>query len=400
MPTVLTGTLGVGDVLANKQVRDVSKGLYYKYQTLNPITALLMKMPKGRTAYNPKVEWSRQDHLPRWDTISGVTTPSGATVVVTPANVSYFKVGDLVQIPQLSPAATETDIGVVTAKSTTITLTAVGWQSNLAATAATFPTVTIGMNLHILTDSSEEYSQKPAMKVLKVEQEWNHVHFVRAPYVVGNIEMDVKQYTGPERPARRLETYKDIRIQVEENMIHGERYYRDGSDGRQFFARGFRRFIQQGGGDNVFDWSSGFTEADFDSFLLKGPMKQGIGSQVRFGFFASNICLELTKIGKAKQRLVDGGTTILGMAFETYKGPNGLKLHFMDHHLMVNDWENAGLIIDPTRARVRPYGSQGVMRLLTDIQENDRAGVADEWQIIYSLEVDRFEPHGWMDKAA
>ena len=32
---------------------------------------------------------------------------------------SYFKVGDLVQIPQLAPAATETDIGVVTTKTTT-----------------------------------------------------------------------------------------------------------------------------------------------------------------------------------------------------------------------------------------------------------------------------------------
>jgi len=396
--TVLTGTLGVEDVLQNKQVRDVSKGLYHKYLDLNPLTALLMKMPKGRTAYNPKVFWHRQDLLPRWDVISAVTTASGATVVFTPTTVDRFKLGDVVEIPQLSPGATETNIGVVTTLATTVTLTAVGWQSNLAATASTFPTITGGMNAHIINDSSEEYSQKPAMKVNKVAEEWNHIHFSRVPYVIGNIEEEVKQYTGDERPSRRTETYKDIRIQTEENMFHGERYYRDGTNGRQFFARGFRRFIQQGAGVNILDWSSGLTESNFDEFLQKGCCKAGIGSSVRFGFFSDNLCLRLNEIGKAKQRIVEGGTTVLGMHFNTYVAPNGTRLHYRDHHLMVEDYENAGLIIDPTRARIRPYGTQGVMRLLTDIQENDRAGVADEWQIIYSLEIDRIEPMAWIDK--
>lgn len=398
MPTILTGTLTSDAVLEGKQVRDVTKGLSQKYVDLNPLTAILMKMPKGRTLTNYKAEWTRKDLLPRWDTISSVSGASGATITVTPANVSYFKVGDVVQIPQLNPAATETDIGVVTTKTTTIVVTAVGWQSNLAVTAATFPTVSAGMNLQIIIDASEEYSQKPAMKVTKDEQEWNYIHFARAPYNIGNIEADVKQYTGPERKERRSETHRNIRVNLDEMTVHGERYYRDGTNGRQYFMRGFRRFIEQGAGSNILDWSSGLNEADFDEYLQKGPCQSGIGSKVRFGFFSDDLVLKILEIGKAKQRIVEGGTTVLGMHFNTYISPNGTRLHFRDHHAMVEDWQGAGLIIDPTRARIRPYGTQGVLQLHTEIQENDRAGISDEWRIIMSLEIDRIEPFGWIYK--
>jgi len=396
MATVMTGVLGKEDVLAGKEVRDVSKGLAYKYQSLNPVVALMAQMPKGRTAYNPKVEWTRKDHLPRWDEISAVTTASGTSIVVTPTNVSYFKVGDVVQIPQLSPAATETDIGVVTAKTTTITVSAIGFQSNGTTTQASFPTVTAGMNLHIIADASEEYSQRATMKVVQDVQEWNYVHFIRCSFAVGNILHDQQNYTGPEREERRQETHRDIRIQMEEAVIHGERYYRDGTNGRQFFSRGFRRFIQQGGGENILDWSAGLSEAQWDEFLLKGPCAAGIGSEkARFGYFSNELYLKILEIGKAKERIV-GQVDMMGQNFTKYLAPGGITLYMKVHHLFTEDYEGAGLIIDPTRARLRPYGNQGVLQYHKDIQENDRAGVADEWRIIYSLEVDRIEPHAWI----
>ena len=67
------------------------------------------------------------------------------------------------------------------------------------------------------------------------------------------------------------------------------------------------------------------------------------------------------------------------------------------HDLFVEAYAGSGLIVDPTAVKQRPYGTQGSFRHLTNIQENDRAGVADEWQIIQSVEVSRFEPHAWID---
>ena len=396
--SVLTGTLGHEDVLTSKQMRDVSKGLYMKYQNISPLTSLLMKMPKGRKATNPKVEWHYNEELPRWDTISSVSGASGATITVTPSNVSYFKVGDVVEIPQLNPSATQTDVGVVTTKTTTIVITAVGWQSNGSSTAATFPTVTAGMKLHIITDASEENSTAATMKVRQTEAEWNYISFKRCGYKIGNIEQEQAQYTGKERKQRKMETHRDIRIQCEEDLFHGERYYRDGTDGRQFFMRGFRRYLEQGGGSNLLDWSSGLTEEKFDAYLLKGPCQAGIGSPTaRFGFFSNDLYLAILKIGKDKERIV-GQQKILGQDFTIYLAPGGIKLYMKVHHLLKEEHEGAGLIVDPTRARIRPYGSRGQLEFHPEIQENDRAGVWDEWWTLFSLEVDTLHPHGWIYK--
>jgi hypothetical protein len=398
--TVLTGTLGHEDVNSSKQVRDVSKRLHYKYMDLGPLTALLMKMPQGRKAINPKVEWLRNDKLPRWDGIASVAGASGATITVTPDNVSYFKVGDIVEVADLSYTSVQTNIGVVTTKTTSIVITAVGWQSNLAASAATFPTVSAGMRLHIISDASEEYSQSPAMKVNQVENEWNNIGFKRAPFVVGNIQGDQENYSGPERKQRKKETHDDIRIQFEEDLFHGERYYRDGTNGRQFFMRGFKRFLRQAGGVNVWQYNGTFTEAQLDEALLKGPCRASIGSKRRFWFMGDDLYLKVLAIGKAKERII-GQKEILGQNFMIYLAPGGIKIYMTVHHLMTDVYSGSGLMIDPKRARIRPYGKQGVFRYLESIQENDRAGMKDEWQIIASLEVDRVDPHMWVeDKAA
>ena len=397
--TVLTGTLGVEDVLAGKQVRDVTKGLYHKYQNINPLTAVMAKMPKGKATVNPKKEFTRKDLLPRWDTVASVATGSGATLTLNFTSGTYFKVGDVVEFPQLATAATTTNIGVISAyTSPTATIKAIGYQSNGAVTAATFAaTVAAGMEVHILHDASEEYSQRPAMKVTKTEQDWNFINFPRAPFIIGNIEKDILQYTGDERTERREETHRDIRIQMEENLFHGERFYIDGTNGRQFFGRGFKKFIKQGAGTNILNWASGLTEAEWDEFLLKGPCQAAIGGPVRFGFFSNDLYLKILEIGKAKERIVKD-VNILGMSFDTYKAPGGIKIHMSVHHLLTNSYEGAGLIIDPTRARLVPYRNNPILAYHTELQENDRAGVSDEWRGLFTLEVDRVEPHAWIEK--
>ena len=98
---------------------------------------------------------------------------------------------------------------------------------------------------------------------------------------------------------------------------------------------------------------------------------------------------------KDSGRIREPATEKFGLQFVKYLAPNGITYWMYQHHLFSDDFAGYGLIVDPMAARIRPYGTQGVLRLLTDIQENDRAGVADEWQIIFSLEVSRIEPHGY-----
>ena len=103
-------------------------------------------------------------------------------------------------------------------------------DENDGSTSTYFVATAINDMIHVISDASEEYSQKPAMKVTQDAQVSNYIQFLRAPYIIGNIQMDAKNYTGPERAERREETYKDIRIQAEELTIHGRRYYIDGTN--------------------------------------------------------------------------------------------------------------------------------------------------------------------------
>jgi len=399
--TVLQGTLGVEDVLAGKAIRDVTPGLKYLYPNLSPLFRIFNQLPKGRVARNEKVEWTQKDHLPRWDSLTTTVAEgsAGAAVTLIPTGNStkdeYFKVGDVIEVPTRAMAATVTNKGVVTAVSsdTSITVKPIGWQSNGTSTAMKFTATDATDKIHIIADASEEYSQKPTPKVTKDVQEWNYIQFLRAPYIIGNINLDEKKYTGPERNERREETHRDIRIQSEELMIWGDRYYLDGTNGRQFFMRGFHEFIRQGAGSNILtNWTAGLTEAQLFEYLVKGPGMYG--GDTKLWFMSNDLYLKVYELASAKQ-WISGEETRLGMKFVVLLAPDNKRYLMRRHHLFTESHQGFGLIIDPQYARIRPYGTQGVMRLLTEIQENDRAGIADEWQIIFSLEVDRIEPHGY-----
>jgi hypothetical protein len=404
MPTVLTGALGVEDVLAGKAIRDVTPGLQHLYKDISPLFQIFNRLPKGPTAINEKVEWTRKDLVPRWDTLTTAVATGGAGVAVTiiptgdgTSKTAYFKVGDLVEVPGVPEVAGYSNIGRVTTvtANTSIAVDPIGWvDDTIAGTEKSFVATGVGDKIHVICDASEEYSQKPAMKVTKDEQEWNYVGFKRAPFIVGNINMDEKKYTGPERQERREETHKDIRIQSEEDFIHGKRYYVGGTNGRQYFMQGIKRFIVDGAGDNLLtNWAAGMTEADFDEFLVKGPGMYG--SNRKLAFFSNDLFLKINSFAKAKER-IQGTVNFLGLEFTKYLAPDNVTYLMYRHHLLKETYAGAGLIIDPTYCRIRPYGTQGTMRLLTNIQENDRAGIADEWQIIFSLDVSRIEPHAWI----
>lgn len=402
--TVLNGALGVEDVLAGKAVRDVTPGLQRKYPDISPLFMIFNAIPKGRTAMNPKVEWTLKEDLPREHYLT-TDVAQGATATLIPAqtaggsaDTTPFKTGDVIWYPNGTMSATVTNIGVVTTVNAgvSIVVTPVGWQSNLEASAKVlFSATTTGDRIMILHDASEEYSQKPTAKVTKDSQEWNYVTFLRAPYIVGNILKDQKNYTGPERSERRDETYRDIRIQAENAVMWGDRYYRAGTNGRQYFCRGLHEYIRQGAGSNILtNWSAGLTASQLDEYLVKGPGMYG--SDNKLWFMSNDLFLKVTEIGKEGKRIdMTRSVRKFGLAFLEYLAPDGKTYYLRRHHLFNGEMAGYGMIVDPAFAKLRPYGTQGTMRLMTEIQENDRAGIADEWQVIFSLEVSRIEPHGY-----
>lgn len=408
---VITGTIGIDDVQSAKQVIDMSKVLHHRYMDIDPLFRIFNMIEKGPVTRNPKINWLRKELFPReffLTTDVSASASAGATVALIPAltaggsvNTDVFKVGDVIQVPAGTMSSTHTNIGVITAvtASTSITVDPIGYDSDGASTDKKFTATTTGQRIHLLHDASEEYSQSPTAKVVKDDTEWNYIHFQRYPYIIGNLQMDQENYTGPERAERREETMKEIRINAEMALLFGERYKKAtgaGGNGAQYFMRGLWEYIRNGAGSNIYNgWTSGFTEADLDEYLVTGPCRAGYGSNVRLLFASSELYLKLTELMKKKVGNLPEKNKF-GLSFESYRAPGGKEVLIREHHLFTGDREGQGIVVDPGSAMVRGYGTQGTIRLLENIQENDRAGLKDEWQVIFSLQVPRVEPHGYI----
>lgn len=404
--SVIRGTIGVDDVLAAKQVIDMTPELNNLYRSIDPLFRIFNQLPKEKVATNVKINWLRKDLFPRWHYLTtsvGASATNGATVTLIPARTAggsadtdAFAVGDVVMVPNGTMSSTHSNIGVVTTvnSGTSIVVDPIGYQSDGSSTDKKFTATTAGDQIHIVSNANEEYSQSPTAKVVKDTSEWNYITFLRHPYIVGNLQMDTKNYSGPERNERREETMREIRISAEADLIFGDRYAKSGTNGHQYFMRGLWEFVRVGAGQNILSgWSGGLNISQLDQYLVEGPCKSGYGGDTRMLFCSTSLYLKLTELMKAKVGNLPEKSAF-GLSFEQYKAPGGKTVLIREHHLFSNDHEGKGLIVDPTVVKLRPFGSQGTIRLLEGIQENDRAGIKDEWQVIFSTQVDRIEPLG------
>ena len=397
--TQITGTVGVDDKLAGKEIRDVDEGLYelVDENNLHPFIAVAAYLKSGRTAKNYKVEWTTKDIFPHWDVVATGFAAGAAntdcTVVVT--NADYFKVGDVIEFPEATVAALKTNQAVVTVKSTTtLTIHPVDVAATLGCAV-----VAAGERVHNLSDASEEYGTMPSIKLVKDVQSYNYVHFMRVPYAVGVFQQGTSQYTGDELAEREDETFKEIKMQFERQAIFGQRGKHTVTAGVKFFMNGIVTTINDAAGDNILDWSAGLTEKQFDSWFVEGPGK--FGSATRDWYVSGELLIHIHDWAKSKERILAAGGTgpnKLGLHITKYMAPNGKILNIQQHHMFEESYSSAGLIVDQSNVDMRGFSENGNFQHHTNIQANDVAGQANEWRLISTIVVKRTENHGWMHK--
>lgn len=423
--TVVTGTFGVDDRVTALDVIDMTPMLFQRYKNIDPFFKIFNAINGQRTrmnggknpdaidpstaqAHNFKINWPRAEHRQRWfylTTSVAASTSAGATVTLIPAQTaggsaytSDFRVGHVIKYPNGTMDDNYTNVGVITTVNTgtSIVVDPIGYDSDGSSTDKKFSATTAGDKIQILHDAAEEYSQSPTAIAAKDTTEWNYIHFERSPIITGNIMMDVKRHIGPQHQENVDKEWREIRISCENALIWGERYVKSpgaGSAGDQYFMRGMWEYIRNGGGVVLNNWTAGLTIDDVDEYLVQGPMREGYGSDVRIWFTSTELGLKLKslmreKIGQLPEK------NMFGFDFEQYN-INGKKVYLRNHSLFTDDHEGKGIIVDPASCRIRPYGTQGAIRLLENIQENDRAGRKDEYQTIFSFQMDRVEPNSY-----
>ena len=386
--TTIVGALGVDDVNTSKQARDVTRGLYEVYDDnhLAPMLAFSSATARGRVARNYKIEWHKKDLFPRWDVIvTGSALGTTASIVITNAN--YFAVGDSLDFPDATwTSGTYTTQGYVYAKSTTtLTIHPVG-ETQLPALVA-------GTRVHNMSNSSEDYSAMPTSKVVKDDNEYNYIQFMREPFKVGLIQEGMDQYTGSEEEERKNEKGRNIKMSWERQMIFGDRDKKTGPGGETiFFMRGLKKQIEADAGNNILDWSAGLTQSQFNEWLIEGPAKFGSKKVL---YCSSDLFNKIHDLWLAKERTALE-TNVMGVDIMRYRAPGGKIISLVHHHMFEQAYEGAGILVDHMFADLRPYSKNGAFQYHPDIQAPDIAGMANEWRIIASMEWGRSEPHAWI----
>ena len=207
----------------------------------------------------------------------------------------------------------------------------------------------------------------------------------------------MKQYTGPEKTERIAEQRRETLMSAERIIFFGERATRAGTNGSQYFCRGAQKYIENVGSSNTLDWSGGsLSQSTWDDWYMEGPGKFGSGEKLLY--VSVDLLMKMHEWNDTKERINIGGgdTHSLGVVYTKYKAPNGDILKIFQHHMLTDEYAGAGFIIDPNYTRLKGYGNNPMFSFHSEIQENDRAGEANEWRALFTLQCSLPEADGYI----
>ena len=386
---VIRGNVGADDVNTSKQARNVTKGCYeiIDQNHLAPMLAFQTYASGGKRSKNWKHEWHSKGIFPHWDVVTTGDT-AGTTLDLVVTNINYFAVDDLVVFPKATVTAGQTKHGVITVVNTgTSTITVVP----VHPTATNMCAVANSENVHNISNSSAELSNRPGQKLVKVDNHFNYIPFLRVPYETGIYELGMEQYTGSEADERYRETSKEIKMQFERDLIFSQLAKKTKDGKLQLFQKGFIATVQDNEDNNVFDGSGAFTETQFNEFLIKGPMR--FGSQSKFLYTSADLQSHIADFMRSDRHTVQT-ETILGVEVLKYKCTNGRTLKMVQHHMLEEDYDGWGLIQDIGYCDIIPFANHPLLSYHPNIHVKELAGIGNEWRAMGCLEMGLFAVNG------
>ena len=395
MADIITGVIGVDDVLQGKRVKDFTKGINSKYQDRNPFLAAQLHLSKAKKITNPEFNWLFKPEMTIFDATTAnvnVGGSAGATVALPVSEISTFRVNDTIYFPSVTAATTgHTVYGVVTAIADTAGSDGVGAGTltvcPLDATKI-FNATTSGDAIFNYANSQQGWGTPPDGKVVKNIQYTNYPQLIRAPFKVDVWQKGQENYTGMTEVAERKEELHDaIRRYMENVVLFGSGGYKtDSSGNKQYFAAGIKTQVSKGASGNM-GTVSGLTEAKLDEYLVEGPAKSGIGSKKRLWFLGNDQFLRISTIIKAKEQITTRNVEIAGLTFMKYNAPNGTQMYMYNHNAFEGDLSEHSIIIDPSQVKIRNYREQGLLQFHEGIEARNEIGTQSEWRSIISVQV-------------
>ena len=332
------------------------------------ITFLRASKKNTRVAYNPKFEWMEDCLTPNGSTLATAIAANNTTsVVVASGDGVLFKAGDIIMA--------STEAMYVSAVSTdTLTVTrGFGGTTALASIAKDTP-------IYIISNAYAENSTSPAALTTKPDEKYNYTQIFRTAVQLSNTADKTKMYGGADRGYQRSKALLEHKREIAKAFYAGYRTI-DGTYTKRTTG-GLFSFLTQ-----TQAFSSGgttLTYANFDELVAQKAFRYGSKQKLLIAGPKLSTVINMWALNKV---VTDVATdAAFGMRVKKLYTSYGDLMVVYDPLLADLGHPDYGIVIDTNNINYVHLDGRDT-KLYTNIQENDRDGIKDEYLTECGLEV-------------
>lgn len=331
------------------------------------ITFLRASKKNTRVAYNPKFEWMEDDLVPNGSALAAAVESTSATsITVTTGDGAMFRVGDIIMVGA--------EAMLVTAISTdTLTVTR-GFGGSTAATASSADPV------YIISNAYAENSTSPAAVTTRPEEKYNYTQIFRTSVELSNTADKTKMYGGADRGYQRGKALLEHKREIAKAFYAGFRtidatYTKRTTGGLFSFLTQTQAFAAAG---------TALTYANFDELVAQKVFRYGSKEKLLIAGPKLSTCINMWSLNKV---VTDVSTeAAYGMRVKKLNTSYGDLMVVYDPLLADLGHPDYGIILDTNNINYVHLDGRDT-KLYTNVQENDRDGIKDEYLTECGLEV-------------
>ena len=332
------------------------------------ITFLRASKKNTRVAYNPKFEWMEDSLTPNGSTLAtAIAATSTTSVVVASGDGVLFKAGDIIMA--------STEAMYVSAVSTdTLTVTrGFGGTTALSSIALNTP-------IYIISNAYAENSTSPAALTTKPDEKYNYTQIFRTAVQLSNTADKTKMYGGADRGYQRSKALLEHKREIAKAFYAGYRTIDSSYTKRT--TGGLFSFLTQ-----TQAFSSGgttLTYANFDELVAQKAFRYGSKQKLLIAGPKLSTVINMWALNKV---VTDVSTdAAFGMRVKKLYTSYGDLMVVYDPLLADLGHPDYGIVIDTNNINYVHLDGRDT-KLYTNIQENDRDGIKDEYLTECGLEV-------------
>ncbi len=381
MPTVLTGLVDTGDVLADELVVDMAEDIKYLDPDESQFTTMLQQIA-SKEAISKKVNWLEDELFPRISSLAASATSGATTLTVATGEGAYFRAKDVVRNALTGEAYRVTSVS-------DDTLTVVRSIGDVAAASSAS-----GAELVIVSNAAKEGATLGERKITKKVLGYNYTQIVRHPFGFTNTNVAIERYGGQEPALEAKKKLIEHKRSIEQLAFWGARdsQTHSGDSEPTRYAGGLVEYLSS----NVDDVGGALGEDELEGYLRDG-LQHGSRNKVLFGspLFSQSISKFL------RERMAPAGPSerLWGAKVDAYiSGAYGYKVPLITKR----DWNDFGITgtyygtwavgVDMSNVKIRPLRTRNT-KLLRNRQANDADETTHEFLTELTFEVAQEATH-------